>query len=75
MHPCIDLKSKPLELEMKPLELEMKPLQESSTPFLIYDVTLRFQVPNNHVLTQSLYYNYYYPKPKYLMIGYLGPRP
>ena len=35
--------------------------------------TLRVQVPNNHVLTQNLYYNYYYPKPKYLIIGYLDP--
>ena len=26
--------------------------------------TLRVQVPNNYVLTQYLYYNYYYPKPK-----------
>ena len=35
--------------------------------------TLRVQVPNNHVLTQNLYYNSYYPKPKYLIIGYLDP--
>ena len=35
--------------------------------------TLRVQVPNNHILTQNLYYNYYYPKPKYLIIGYLDP--
>ena len=34
---------------------------------------LRVQVPNNHILTQSLYYNPYYPKPKYLIIGYLDP--
>ena len=30
-------------------------------------------MPNNHILTQNLYYNYYYPKPKYLIIGYLDP--
>ena len=36
-------------------------------------MTLRVQVPNNHILTQNLYYNYYYPKPKYLIIGYMDP--
>ena len=30
---------------------------------------LRFQVPNNHILTQNLYYNYYYANPKYLIMG------
>ena len=25
------------------------------------------------MLTQNLHYNYYYPKPKYLIIGYLDP--
>ena len=34
---------------------------------------LRVQVPNNRILTQNLYYNYYYPKPKYLIVGYLDP--
>ena len=34
--------------------------------------TIRVQVPNNHILTQNLYHNSYYPKPKYL-IGYLDP--
>ena len=29
--------------------------------------------PNNHLFTQNLYDNYYYPKPKYLSIGYLDP--
>ena len=33
----------------------------------------RVQVPNNHILAQNLYYNYYYPKLKYLIIGYLDP--
>ena len=37
------------------------------------NVTLRVQVPNNHILTQNLYYNYNYSKPKYLIIGYLDP--
>ena len=36
-------------------------------------ISLRVQVPNNHILTQSLYYNPYYPKPKYLIIRYLDP--
>ena len=35
--------------------------------------TPRVQVPNNHILTQNLYYNYYYPNPKYLIIGYMDP--
>ena len=30
-------------------------------------------MPNNHVLTQNLYYNYYYPNPKYQIIGYMDP--
>ena len=33
--------------------------------------TLRVQVPTNHILTKNVYYNYYYRKPKYLIIGYL----
>ena len=36
-------------------------------------IPLRVQVPNNHILTQNLYYNYYYPNPKYLIIGYMDP--
>ena len=36
-------------------------------------IALRVQVPNNHILTQNPYYNYYYPKPKYLIIGYMDP--
>ena len=39
----------------------------------ITDLTLRVQVPNNHILTQNLYQNYYYPNPKYLIIGYMDP--
>ena len=35
--------------------------------------SLRVQVPNNHILTQNLYHNYYYPNPKYLIIGYMDP--
>ena len=37
--------------------------------------SLRVQVPSYHILTQSLYYNYYYPKPKYVIIGYMDPKP
>ena len=36
-------------------------------------VTLRVQVPNNHILTHNLYYNCYYQNPKYPMIGYMDP--
>ena len=42
--------------------------------FHVY-ITLRVQVPNNHILTQNLYYNYNYPKPKFLIIGYMDPKP
>ena len=43
------------------------------TQFLFVEKTLRVQVLNNHILTQNLHYNYYYPKPKYLIIGYMDP--
>ena len=33
------------------------------------------QRPNNHILTQNLYYNYYYQNPEYLILGYLDPKP
>ena len=36
-------------------------------------LTLRVQVPNNYILTQNLYYSYYYPNPKYPIIGYMDP--
>ena len=35
--------------------------------------TLRVQVPNNHILTETLSDKYYYPNPKYLIIGYMDP--
>ena len=40
---------------------------------VIEGLTLRVQVPNYHILTQNLYYNYYYPNPKYLNFGYMDP--
>ena len=36
-------------------------------------MALRVQVPNNHILTQNLYYNYYYPKTQVPNYGVLGP--
>ena len=36
-------------------------------------LTLRVQVPNKHIVTPNLYYNYYYPNSKYLKIGYMDP--
>ena len=36
-------------------------------------ITLRVQVPNNHILTQNLCHNFYYQKPKYLIIWYMDP--
>ena len=35
--------------------------------------SLRVQVPNNHILTENLYYTYYYPNSKYLVIGHMDP--
>ena len=35
---------------------------------------LGFRVPNNHILTQHLYFNYCYPNPKYRIIGYMDPQ-
>ena len=35
--------------------------------------SLRVQVPNNQILTQDLYYNSYYPNPKYLILAYMDP--
>ena len=37
------------------------------------NLPLRVQVPNNHILIQNLYYKYYCPNPKYLIIGYMDP--
>ena len=37
-------------------------------------IPLRIQVRNNHnILAQNLYHHYYYPKPKYQIIGYMDP--
>ena len=36
-------------------------------------IPLKVQVPNNRILTQNLHYNYYYPNPKYLIIGHMDP--
>ena len=30
-------------------------------------------MPNKHMLPQNLYYNYYDPSSKYLIVGYLAP--
>ena len=47
--------------------------ENSSSGFRDRGIALRVQVRNSHILTQNLHYNYYYPIPKYLMIGYLDP--
>ena len=51
------------------------PDYEDDCPFFNggYVLSLRVQVPSNHILTQDLYYSSYYPKPKYLIIGYMDP--
>ena len=47
--------------------------ENSSYPLTTARITLMVQVPNHYILTQNLYYNHYYPKSKYLIIGYLDP--
>ena len=37
--------------------------------------TRNLDYSNNHILAQNLYYNYYYPNSKYLVIGYMDPKP
>ena len=44
-----------------------------SDPLNPKPLSLRVQVPNNHILNQNLYYDDYCPKPIYLIIGYLDP--
>ena len=56
---------------MSPGQLETCNPQGLECLVLMSKTPLRVQVTNNHMLTQNLYYNYYYPKPKYLTIGYL----
>ena len=55
------------------LEPASQKLWKSSGESLSEGVALRVQVPYNHILTQNLYHNYYYPKPKYLIFMYLDP--
>ena len=45
---------------------------EFTRGFRVYS-SLRVQVPNSHILTQDLYYNYQYQNPKYPIIGYMEP--
>ena len=42
-------------------------------PLSLEPNSLKVQIPNNHILTQNQYYNYYYPNTKYPIIGYLDP--
>ena len=63
--------SPPLLVVMAALKMAWRLSSSLRSPYDI--VILRVQVPNNHILTQNLYYNYYYPKPKYLIIGYMDP--
>ena len=40
---------------------------------MYYVLPLRVQGPNIHILTQNLFYVYYYPKPEHLNYYVLGP--
>ena len=68
-------------MELRPIQTRRVAHIEPTYNFRVQDsecTTLRVQVPNNQILTQNLSYNYYYPKPKYLIIGYhwtLNPKP
>ena len=41
--------------------------------FRVNPETLRVQILENHILAQNLYKNDDYPRPKYLIIGYMDP--
>ena len=44
-------------------------------PFAVLEFTLKVQILNNHILTQNRDYHSYYPNPKYLLLGYMDPKP
>ena len=50
---------------------ERRPWNERVLTVVQKALSLRVQVPNNHIRTPNLYCNYYYPNPKYLIIGYM----
>ena len=56
------------------ISLEMLSMLGGLSFRLFWPWSQRVQVPNNHILTQNLYYNYYYQSPKYLDIGYADPQ-
>ena len=51
----------------------LEPVSSKSTEALD-NFAARVQVPNNHILTQNLYYNHYYQNPKYPIIRYMDPQ-
>ena len=63
-----------LALDSKSQERSSLP-QRQSTQSPEVPKALRVQVPNRHILIQNLYCNYYSPKPKHLIFGYLDPKP
>ena len=42
-------------------------------PVCPLQLTLRVTVPSKYILTQNLYYHFYYPQPKYQIIRYTDP--
>ena len=66
------MKSKAGSLNPRPRGIRSKP-STLNPKHASQTRTLRVQVPNNHILTQNLYYSYYYPNPKYLIIEYMDP--
>ena len=67
------LKSRTLNPKPSPEAKGLDPKPAASTLTLHERNSVRVQVPNKHILTQNLYYNYYYPKSKCLIIGYMDP--
>ena len=59
----------------KPRTPNPGPMPRARAPSGSKSLTLGVQVATKHILTPNLYHNFYYPKPKYLIIGYLDPKP
>ena len=55
-------------------EHEYEPGQSHTTQKFLSGLKIpRVQGPDHEMLIQNLYYNHYYPKPKYQILGYLDP--
>ena len=55
------------------MPLSRRGKESAPTPLFEESAPPKVQVHNYHVLTRNLYQNYYYPNPKYSIIGYMAP--